>query len=80
MKDVLLVGLIVAGLSSLASLPGPVSAYRLGIAQAPLTNPDACEAMFEACETGDWEAMADSAEEKHGERIGYRWNVNSKGR
>lgn len=45
-----------------------------------LANGDVCEATYEACETGDWETMADSAEEKHGERIGYPWNVNSKGR
>lgn len=34
------------------------------------TKQDAWEAMYEACVNGDWEAMAEAAEEAHGDGMG----------
>lgn len=37
----------------------------------PLTNDDAWQKMYNACGTGDWEAMADAAREFHEDGYGH---------
>lgn len=67
MKKILVVGLVIVTLSLLASLAIPALAHGPGDGDAVTTNGEAWEAMHEACENGDWEAMAEAAEEAHGE-------------
>jgi hypothetical protein len=67
MKRVLVVGLIIAGLS-VAGFAIPVLAHGSG--GGGTANHEAWDAMHEACETGDWEAMAEAAEEVHGGEMG----------
>ncbi len=71
MKKILVVGLVIAILSLLASLAIPALAHGPGDGEAVPTNGEAWEAMHEACENGDWEAMAKAAEEVHGEGFGH---------
>ena len=66
MKKVLVVGLVIASLSLLAGFAIPTFAHGSEDGEATLANEEAWEAMHEACETGDWEAMAEAAEEVHG--------------
>ena len=71
MKRILLVGLLVASLGLLvAGFAIPVFAHGPGGGEAAPADQDAWESMHEACETGDWEAMAEAAEEVHGEDFG----------
>ncbi len=65
MKKVLMVGLVMVTLGLLAGFAIPVFAH--GLDEDVPTDQEAWEAMHEACETGDWEAMAEAAEEVHGE-------------
>ena len=67
MKKILVVGLVIAILSLLASLAIPALAHGPEDGEGVSTNEEAWEAMHEACEEGDWEAMAEVAEEVHGE-------------
>jgi len=68
MKRILLVGLVVA--SIVAGFAIPAFAHGLQGGEAAPADQDAWESMHEACETGDWEAMAEAAEEVHGEDFG----------
>jgi hypothetical protein len=71
MKRILLVGLVVASLGLLsAGFAIPVFAHGPQAGEATPTNQDAWEAMHETYEIGDWEAMAEAAEEVHGEDFG----------
>ncbi len=71
MKRILLVGLVVASLGLLAAgFAIPAFAHGPGGGEATPADQDAWESMHEACETGDWEAMAEAAEEVHGEDFG----------
>ena len=72
MKTSLLVGLAMVGLALLVAGFGvPVFAHAPEGGEATTANQETWEAMHEACETGDWEAMADAAAEVHGEDFGY---------
>jgi len=72
MKRSLLVGLAMVGLALLvAGFAIPVFAHAPEGGEATPANQEAWEAMHEACETGDWEAMAEAAAEVHGEDFGY---------
>ncbi len=71
MKKTLLVGLVVASLSLLAAgLAIPAFAHGPEGREATPANHEAWEAMHEACDNGDWEAMAEAAEEVHREGLG----------
>ena len=71
MKRILLVGLVIAGLGFLVvSFALPALAHGPEGGEAAPANHEAWEAMHEACESGDWEAMAEAAEEVHGEDFG----------
>ena len=67
MKKILVVGLVIVILSLLASLAIPALAHGSGDGDTVPTNGEAWEAMHGACENGDWEGMAEAAEEAHGE-------------
>ncbi len=65
MKRILMIGLVVTTLGLLiAGFVTPLLAHGSDDGQA---NEEAWEAMHEACENGDWEAMAEAAEAVHGE-------------
>lgn len=68
MKKVLVFGLVVVTLGLLAGFAIPVFAHGLD-GDVPIDQ-ESWEAMHKGCETGDWEAMAEAAEEVHGENIG----------
>lgn len=71
MKRILLVGLVVASLGLLAAgFAIPAFAHGPGGGEAAPADQDAWEAMYEACVNGDWEAMAEAAEEAHGDGMG----------
>lgn len=70
MKRILLVGLVVAGLAVIGYAV-PVFAHGPEATGTATTNQDTWGAMYEACQTGDWEAMAEAAEAVHGEDFGY---------
>jgi len=70
MKKILLVGLVVAGLA-VVGFAIPVFAHGPEGRETTSANQEAWEAMHEACENGDWESMAETAEEVHGEYFGY---------
>ncbi|MFC2021720.1 hypothetical protein ACFLTR_00670 [Chloroflexota bacterium] len=65
MKTILVIGLVIATLGLLAGFAIPVFAH--GPDEDVPANQEAWESMHEACEIGDWEAMAEAAEEVHGE-------------
>ena len=68
MKKLLLIGSIVAVLGLLiAGFTTPIFAHGPDGGGATPDNGTAWEAMHEACESGDWEAMAKAAGEAHGE-------------
>lgn len=72
MKKILLGGSLIAGLCLLgASFAIPAFAHEPGGGEATLTNQEVWEGMHEACEVGDWDAMAEATEEIHGEGFGY---------
>ena len=58
---VLVVGLLIAGFTT------PIFAHDPNDVGTTPDNDEVWEAMHEACEIGDWEAMAEAAEEVHGE-------------
>lgn len=70
MKRIMMVGLVVAGLA-VVGYAIPVFAHGPEDTGRATTNQDTWEAMYEACETGDREAMAEAAKEVHGEDLGY---------
>jgi len=71
MKKLLLAGLILAGLGLLVgAFAIPALANEQDENQDTGISGNAWEAMHEACETGDWEAMAEAAKEAHGEDFG----------
>jgi hypothetical protein len=70
MKRILLVGLVVAGLT-VVGFSVPAFAHGPEATGTVTTNQGTWEAMYEACWTGDWEAMAEAAEAVHGEDFGY---------
>ncbi len=68
MKKLLLTGSIALLLGFLiAGVTLPISAHDSGDGTTTPENEEAWEAMHQACENGDWEAMAEAAEEVHGE-------------
>ncbi len=72
MKKLLLIGSIVLILGLLiAGFTTPIFAHGPDDGGATPADEEAWEAMHEACENGDWEAMAEAAEEVHGEDFGY---------
>lgn len=70
MKRILVIGLVIATLSLLGGFAIPVFAHGPDDGQATPPSSETWDAMHEACETGDWEAMAEAAEESH-EEFGY---------
>lgn len=70
MKRILVIGIIVVLLSSLAIFAVPVFAHGPTDGDSGTTDQGTWQAMHEACEEGDWEAMAEAAEEVH-EDLGY---------
>jgi len=66
MKKLLLIGsiLLVLGLL-IVGFTTPIFAHGPDDGGATLENEEAWEAMHEACESGDWEAMAEAAEKVH---------------
>ena len=72
MKKLLLIGSIVVVLGLLiAGFTTPIFAHGPDGGGATPDNDTAWEAMHEACESGDWEAMAEAAKEAHGEDFGH---------
>ncbi len=57
----LVLGLLIAGFTT------PIFAHGPDDSGATTDNDKAWETMQEACGSGDWEAMAEAAEEAHGE-------------
>ena len=72
MKKLLLIGSIVLVLWLLI-VGSTTSLFAHGPEDGGTTpaNDEAWQAMHEACENGDWEAMAKSAEEAHGDDFGH---------
>ncbi len=70
MKRILLVGLVIVSLL-VAGFAIPVFGHGPEDGEAAPENEEAWEAMYESCEAGDWEAMAEAAEEVHGDDFGY---------
>ena len=70
MKRILMVGLVLAGLA-VVGYAIPVLAHGPEGTGNATTNEATWETMYEACQTGDWEAMAEAAREFHGEGFGY---------
>ena len=68
MKRLLLIGsiVLVLGLLIIGSATSLFAHGTEGGEDTP-SNEEAWQAMHEACENGDWEAMAEAAEEAHGE-------------
>ena len=67
MKKYLLIGSVLAILTLLmAVFVIPVLAHGPEDGETVPADQEAWEAMHEACEDGDWEAMAETAEEVHG--------------
>ncbi len=64
---VLVLGLLIIGSTTTIFAHGPDDG---GVMPA---DEEAWGAMHEACENGDWEAMAEAAEEVHGENMGGGW-------
>ena len=72
MKKLLLIGSVVLVLGLLiVGFATPIFAHSPDDGRAIPANEEACQAMHEACESGDWEAMAEAAEETHGEDFDY---------
>lgn len=68
MKKILLIGIVIATVGLVAGFSIPAFAHDPGEAATP--EGEAWQAMHEACEAGDWEAMEQAAEEFH-EQSGY---------
>ncbi len=72
MKKLLLIGSIVLVLGLLiAGFTTPIFAHGPDDGGASPDNEKAWEAMHGACESGDWEAMAEAADEVHGDDFSH---------
>jgi len=72
MKKLLLIGAIVLVLGLLiVGFTAPIFAHSPDDGGATPADEEMWETMHEACESGDWEAMAEAAEETHGEDFDY---------
>jgi len=72
MKKLLLIGSIVLVLGLLiAGFTTPIFAHSPDDGGATPANEEAWEAVHEACEDSDWEAMTEAAEEVHGDDFDY---------
>ena len=69
MKKILIVSLVLVSLVLVAVFTVPIFAH--GPEDGEPADQDAWGAMHEACESGDWEAMAEAAEEVHGDDFDY---------
>jgi len=67
MKKLLVIGLVVIIIGLLAGFAVPALAHGPEDGETTPTDQETWEAMHEACEDGDWDAMAEAAEEVHGE-------------
>ena len=67
MKKIFWVGLAIVSVALSSILTLPVFAHGPDGDGAAPTEGTVWETMHEACETGDWEAMVEAAEEVHGE-------------
>ena len=67
MKRILLVGLTIVVLSLLTVFTIPVFAHGPTEGDSGTPDQETWQAMHEACEDGDWDAMTEAAEEAHGE-------------
>jgi hypothetical protein len=67
MKRILIVGLIILAISSALLFAVPVFAHGGEDGGGTAADEAAWQRMYEACESGDWDAMAAAAEEVHGE-------------
>ncbi len=74
MKKKLLIGsiLLVLGLLIVGATT-PIFGHSPDDGGAPPADGEAWEAMHEACESGDWEAMTEAAEEAHGDDHAHHW-------
>lgn len=70
MKRILIIGIIVAVLGSLAAFAIPAFAHNPADEPADTPEQGTWDAMHEACEEDDWQAMVEAAEEVH-EDFGY---------
>jgi hypothetical protein len=70
MKRILLIGLLVVALSLIAGFAVPAFAHGPAEGDSATPEQDTWWEMHEACEKGDWDAMAEAAEEYH-EGPGY---------
>lgn len=70
MKRILFVGLLITALSLGVGFAGPVFAHSPAEGDSGTPDQESWQAMYEACEKGDWEAMAEAAKEVH-ESFGY---------
>lgn len=71
MGKTLLTSLLMAGMSLLIAVFAiPAFAHEPGV-ETITTDDVEREAMYYACLTGDWEAMIETAEEIHGNYLGY---------
>ena len=66
MKKVLVIGLIIVTLSLVAGFSIPVFAHGPEDAETTLADNEAWKTMYEGCQSGDWEKMAEGAEKFHG--------------
>ncbi len=72
MKKFLLIGSVVLVLGLLiVGFAAPIFAHSPDDGEATPANEEAWAAMHEACENGDWAAMAEAAEEAHGEDFNH---------
>ena len=72
MKKLLMIGsiLLVLGLLIIGSTT-TIFAHSPGDGGVTPADEEVWEAMHEACESGDWEAMVEASEEVHGEDFDY---------
>ena len=70
MKKVLIIGLTIVALSLLTVFAIPVFAHGPAEGDSEIPEQETWQTMHEACEEGDWEAMAEAAEGFH-EETGY---------
>ena len=69
MKKLMLIGVVVAGL--VAAIAIPAFAHGPDSGDDTSVNRDAWQTMYKACLTGDWDAMAEAAEDVHKEDFVY---------
>ncbi|MBU2609095.1 MAG: hypothetical protein KKF26_07245 [Chloroflexi bacterium] len=66
MKKILVIGLIITTLSLVAGSAITVFADGPADGETTLTDNEAWKTMYEGCQSGDWEKMAEGAEKFHG--------------